>query len=285
MGVIKFYQIPALDSTAESLRFQRVVESLPKVSALQTEFCYYVQIQNGDSLSEDDLTLLKIILSRPTDHLEISDSTHIPDKKYPVIEIGPRLNFSTAFSTNAVSMARAVGLKSVQRIERSVRYQMETNEGLNCDEENVIVNLLSDRMTETRYVEPLTSFEHGITTQRWYEVDVLKEGKSALQKVNEHLGLALDAWDVDYYYNLFVNDLKRNPTSVECFDLAQSNSEHSRHWFFKGRLVIDGKELPDSLMHLITETQQHSNDNNVIKFSDNSSAIRGFSSQFIVPSR
>jgi phosphoribosylformylglycinamidine (FGAM) synthase-like enzyme len=46
-------------------------------------------------------------------------------------------------------------------------------------------------------------------------------------------GLAFDNWDLDYYTELFKNKLKRNPTSVECFDLAQSNSEHSRHWFFK----------------------------------------------------
>lgn len=46
-------------------------------------------------------------------------------------------------------------------------------------------------------------------------------------------GLAFDNWDLDFYTNLFKDKLKRNPTSVECFDLAQSNSEHSRHWFFK----------------------------------------------------
>lgn len=46
-------------------------------------------------------------------------------------------------------------------------------------------------------------------------------------------GLAFDNWDLDYYTELFKVKLARNPTSVECFDLAQSNSEHSRHWFFK----------------------------------------------------
>lgn len=46
-------------------------------------------------------------------------------------------------------------------------------------------------------------------------------------------GLAFDSWDIDFYLDLFVNKLKRDPTSVELFDLAQSNSEHSRHWFFK----------------------------------------------------
>ena len=45
----------------------------------------------------------------------------------------------------------------------------------------------------------------------------------------------------------FCNDSKvgRNPTSVECFDMAQSNSEHSRHWFFCGELVLDGKKVAD----------------------------------------
>lgn len=46
-------------------------------------------------------------------------------------------------------------------------------------------------------------------------------------------GLAFDSWDMDFYMDLFINKLKRDPTSVELFDLAQSNSEHSRHWFFK----------------------------------------------------
>lgn len=35
-------------------------------------------------------------------------------------------------------------------------------------------------------------------------------------------GLAFDSWDLDYYTSMF-QKFKRNPTSVECFDLAQSN--------------------------------------------------------------
>ena len=55
-----------------------------------------------------------------------------------------------------------------------------------------------------------------------------------------------------------------------CFDLAQSNSEHSRHWFFKGRLIVGGQEMEDSLMKMVMKTQKTSNNNSVIKFSDNS---------------
>ena len=36
-------------------------------------------------------------------------------------------------------------------------------------------------------------------------------------------GLAFDDWDLDYYTQMFRDQMKRNPTSVECFDLAQSN--------------------------------------------------------------
>lgn len=120
-------------------------------------------------------------------------------------------------------------------------------------------------------------------TNSWYSIPVLTEGKRALIEVNSKLGLAFDNWDIDYYLNLFTNVLKRDPTSVELFDCAQSNSEHSRHWFFKGRMVVDGREEEKSLIKMIIDTQQHSNQNNTIKFSDNSSAICGFKHQALRP--
>ena len=51
-------------------------------------------------------------------------------------------------------------------------------------------------------------------------------------------------------------DMGRDPTTVEMFDFGQSNSEHSRHWFFKGRIVIDGEEQEGDLMHHVTHTPQ-----------------------------
>ena len=47
-----------------------------------------------------------------------------------VIEIGPRLNFSTAWSTNAVSICRSCGLHQIKRIERSIRYRIHTTKPL-----------------------------------------------------------------------------------------------------------------------------------------------------------
>jgi phosphoribosylformylglycinamidine (FGAM) synthase-like enzyme len=64
------------------------------------------------------------------------------------------------------------------------------------------------------------------------------------------MGLAFDEQDLDYYTQLFKDDMKRDPTNVELFDMAQSNSEHSRHWFFGGNIVIDGQKMPKTLMQV-----------------------------------
>ena len=140
-------------------------------------------------------------------------------------------------------------------------------------------------MTECIYPEQLRSFEAGSKPKPVYRVLLIEEGRSALEKINAELGLGLDDWDIDYYYNLFVKDIGRNPTNVECFDLSQSNSEHSRHWFFKGRLIIDGMEVPENLMEIIQQTLARNPGNSVIAFKDNSSAIRGYDIETIVPDK
>ncbi len=48
----------------------------------------------------------------------------------------------------------------------------------------------------------------------------------------------------------------RDPTTVELFDIAQSNSEHSRHWFFKADIKIDGVSQPESLFDLVKVAPQ-----------------------------
>ena len=91
---------------------------------------------------------------------------------------------------------------------------------------------------------------------------------------SQELGLAFDEWDLKYYTALFQDDLRRDPTNVELFDMAQSNSEHSRHWFFGANIVIDGQPQPDSLMKIMKSTLSANLGNSVIGFKDNSSAIR-----------
>ena len=65
--------------------------------------------------------------------------------------------------------------------------------------------------------------------------------------------------------------------------MGQSNSEHSRHWFFGGKLIIDGVEKPHTLFQMVKATLATSADNSIIAFHDNSSAIRGYDCMSLRP--
>ena len=98
----------------------------------------------------------------------------------------------------------------------------------------------------------------------------MSEGRDALERLNQQHGLGFDSWDLDFYTNMFREKLGRDPTDVECFDMGQSNSEHSRHWFFGGKLVIDGEEKAQTLFSMVKGTLPEDS-NSVIAFHDNSS--------------
>lgn len=199
-----------------------------------------------------------------------------------VLEVGPRLNFQTAWSSNAVSICAACGVGGISRLERSRRYLLAGPGGAPVPADSAAAAAFAaavhDRMTETVYGAPLTSMDSGLTPAATYTVPLLAEGRAALEAVNTEMGLGFDDWDLQYYYDLFVGKLGRDPTSVELFDMAQSNSEHSRHWFFMGRLVIDGSPIPEKhLLAMVKETLTVRGDksNSVVAFADNSSTIRG----------
>ena len=78
--------------------------------------------------------------------------------------------------------------------------------------------------------------------------------------------------------------LGRNPTDVECFDMGQSNSEHSRHWYFSGQMIIDGITKPNTLFQMVKATLPKGTPNNsIIAFHDNSSSIRGYTVNSLTP--
>jgi len=289
-SVIRFYKTPGLTAsvTNEKKTIINKVTSPLTIKNLSTESCFYVEIQ--EKLTDKEILQLRWILSNVLDPNSLTDVSRMPislNDGYLYLEVGPRLNFSTAFSTNAVSIFHSVGLKKISRVEVSTKYLIQFEKGTTAkqvkDVEENVVAVLHDKMTQTRYLEPLTTFKLDKVPDPWYEVNILGEGRKALEKVNDHLGLAFDDWDLDYYTELFKNKLARNPTSVECFDLAQSNSEHSRHWFFKGKMIVDGVPHEKSLIDLIIDTQNTTNPNNVIKFSDNSSAIIGYDVKRMMP--
>ncbi|KAM4575374.1 phosphoribosylformylglycinamidine synthase [Fundulus diaphanus] len=282
MAVVRFYSSEALSGRA----LQRAAKLFPHLS-ISAELCYNVELTGSESLDKEQKEVLLWLFRPPLQAEPLSDEPKLAEGTGDkLVEIGPRLNFSTAWSTNAVSICQSAGLSSVTRVEQSRRFLITPKNGKSASELSgdikKLMGCLHDSMTECVYQHPITSFAVAARPQPVFEVDILGKGRAALETANHELGLAFDSWDLDYYTSMFQR-IQRNPTSVECFDLAQSNSEHSRHWFFRGRMVIDGKEQKETLFSLIMDTQRHSNQNNVIKFCDNSSGIRGRELQCLYP--
>ena len=250
------------------------------VRAVETEFCYNIEVA-GDLPGHAE-RVLTWLLAETFEPDGFSDRSFLGTDGH-VLEVGPRMSFTTAWSTNAVAVCHACGLATVRRIERSRRFSLTVDESLSNDQVAAFLALVHDRMTECRYPRPLESFATGVRPEPAFTVPVLAQGRAALERINREMGLAFDDWDLDYYTALFRDRVGRDPTNVECFDIAQSNSEHSRHWFFKGRLVIDGEEQPGHLLALVKGTLDANPANSVIAFRDNSSAIRGYPVRTILP--
>ncbi len=240
------------------------------------ENCFYVEA--SEPLAASEQPTLRWLLAETFAPEQSGKESLIARGGAEIIEVGPRLNFETAFSTNAVAICRACGLGRITRIEKSKRWVLP--EGADRDR---FLAARYDRMTECPYPRPLDTFETGLVPEPVFSVPLIEKGIAALREINREMGLGMDAWDVGFYYDLFANRFRRNPTNVECFQLAQANSEHSRHWFFKGRLIIDGEPAPETLLDIIRSTLRANPANSVIAFRDNSSGIRGFEIDTIIP--
>lgn len=251
-------------------------------AVVEEETCFNISLRG--ILTEEMKVSLIWLLSETFDPDGLSPNSHFAFSD-SVIEIGPRLNFQTAWSSNAITICKACGIDVIDRLERSRRYALRpASEPIELSEAvGKFAAVVHDRMTETVYEQPLSSFCSDIPGAPSYNVDILNVGRSALVSVSQREGLGFDEQDVDYYYQLF-SSIGRNPTNVELFDLAQSNSEHSRHWFFKGQLIIDNEPAKMHLLDIVRETLRANRRNSVIAFADNSSTIRGCSVPTLVPS-
>lgn len=241
------------------------------------EECLNVEVSSD--LTSDEQQTLKQVLADGFDVSDVQVESSLSSEG-TIVEIGPRLNFATAFSTNAVSICHSVGLDKVTRIEKFKRYVLPAGV-----DETTFIQENADRMTETTYPDGLESFDIDIKPEEVYEVPILEEGVDALKKMNKEMGLGMDDWDVEFYYNMFKDDFKRNPTNVECFQLGQANSEHSRHWYFNAKLIVDGKEAPTTLFKMVKEPIKHSNQNSTVAFKDNSSAMEGAKITSLLPQK
>ena len=231
----------------------------------EMEFCF--NIESTEQLTDEEISRLQFLLADGFVKETVSTRSYFQPGGKDVVELGPRLNFATAWSSNMVSICQATGLNKVTRIERSRRYRLA-----GTTDRAQFIAAHHDRMTECPYPEPLSTFETGLVPEVTHEIPLKENGPAALKEIP---GISMDEWDRNFYYDYFVRKHGRNPTNVEIMDLNNANSEHSRHGFFRGKHVIDDKEEPETLMEIVRSTLEANATNSIIAFKDNSSGIRG----------
>ena len=214
MSLLHFYRKPALSETKKknllSIVRQRVS---PDINDIETEHCF--NIEATAPLTTEELNILRWLLAETFEPENFSGESFLTLNAsrithHEILEVGPRMNFTTAWSTNAVSVCRACGLKKITRIERSRRYRLVSSPIHPFTDSPIhrFLELIHDRMTECPYPETLKTFETGIKPEPFFTIPLIEEGTPALKKINSEMGLGLDDWDIEYYYNLFVKDLE-----------------------------------------------------------------------------
>ena len=195
----------------------------------------------------------------------------------------PRLGTVSPWASKATDIARQCGL-NILRIERGIQFSWKCKKSLSAEQKALVLATLHDRMTETVIpsVNDANALYQVLEDRPLHRIPVLTEGRSALEKANQELGLALSDDELVYLTESFVR-LDRNPSDVELIMFAQANSEHCRHKIFNSTWTIDGDDQERSLFAMIRNTHQLNPKGTIIAYSDNSAVMAGCETETWAP--
>ena len=196
--------------------------------------------------------------------------------------VTPRLGTISPWASKATDIAHNCGLNVIERIERGILYSFSRE--LSQQEQDSWQTILHDRMTESVLTAVADSAQlfHTTAAKSFTSIDILANGKTALQAANQQMGLALSADEIDYLVENY-QQLQRNPTDVELMMFAQANSEHCRHKIFNAKFIVDDEAKPESLFGMIRATHQAYPEGTLVAYKDNSSIIAGASIERFYP--
>jgi phosphoribosylformylglycinamidine synthase len=198
--------------------------------------------------------------------------------------VTPRPGTISPWSSKATEIARRCGLLQVNRVERGIRFSIRTASGERLGDEvrTRLLPLLHDRMTQTVLpnddVGALFAHHEPAPLQR---VPLLTEGREALRKTNERLGLALSEEEQAYLVDCF-RQLRRDPADVELMMFAQANSEHCRHKIFNANWIIDRERQPQTLFSMIRHTAECSPQGLLSAYHDNAAVVEGTATSILL---
>ncbi|ETD68707.1 phosphoribosylformylglycinamidine synthase [Pelistega indica] len=264
-----------------SFKAEKLIEDLKKtqipVQQISARYEHYVFVEG--ELSTQEQTQLENLLNYGKTSVE--DDNKINDR-FLVLRVIPRVGTVSPWASKATDIAHNCGLSNIKRIERGIAYTIVPESGWlgskKFSDEHIqqIADVIHDCMTESVVNSDFdaSTLMTELEGKPLQQVDVLSEGKQALEVANKTLGLALSDDEVDYLHNAF-SELGRNPTDVELMMFAQANSEHCRHKIFNATWTIDGQAQEKTLFGMIRDTHNAQPQGTVVAYSDNAAIMQG----------
>ncbi|MCW8107564.1 phosphoribosylformylglycinamidine synthase [Alteromonas ponticola] len=260
---------PALSVFRQTKLIELLGQSGIAVDGIHSEFVHLVS--STSPLTEQQASVLDKLLTYGAYEVNHEGATGT------LFFVTPRPGTISPWSSKATDIAHNCGLKSIERIERGIAFYLQTATALTSEQYQTAASLLHDRMVETvfRSLEDANILFTHTDAKTYSVVDILGQGKAALEQANSQLGLALADDEVDYLYDNFVR-LNRNPNDVELYMFAQANSEHCRHKIFNASWTIDGEEQKKSLFKMIKNTYEMCPDHVYSAYKDNAAVMEGW---------
>jgi len=272
-----YISLPGTPSLS-TFRQNRLLNTLAEVEIILKELHaeYFYGIWSEQELTPEQIERLKKLLNSPT----TSQSTK---KESQAIWVVPRIGTISPWASKATEIAQHCGIPLL-RLERGVRYSWTAKKKLTEENLQEIYALLHDRMTESILLDQAKAAElyQTLEDKHFQRIDLLKEGKKALEDANLQMGLALSPDEIEYLVENF-QKLQRNPSDVELMMFAQANSEHCRHKIFNATWTIDGLEQDKSLFGMIRNTHQLHPQGTVVAYSDNAAIMQGVNAEVWEP--
>src|ERR1700761_6777186 len=267
-------------SALSDFRQTRLLETLtridPNITGVRAQYLHFVNAQSP--LSAEDTAKIEALMHYG-DPLEATKERGAAETFLVV----PRFGTVSPWASKATDIAHLCGLAQVRRIEHGVEYTVTLKSGLlggkkalTDEARAAVAAALHDRMTESLS----SSRDHALhlfdelPAKPLQTVDVLSNGRGALEAANAELGLALAADQIDYLGAAFTK-LGRTPTDVKLMMFAQANSEHCRHKIFNAEWTIDGEKQDISLFNMIRNTEKLNPQGTIVAYSDNSAIMAG----------
>jgi len=248
----------------------------PDITIIDVAYRYYAQLNS--KIDEESMSRLTALLLSNEPVINLINQS----KQVTVV---PRIGTISSWSSKATDITHACGITMVTRLERGVCFAYEAPETMSIDQIKEIERILHDRMTESiLHVDmTLASLFSEHTPQPLTEINLIVEGKSAIEQANHQLGLALSDDEIDYLCEHY-RVMARNPTDAELMMFAQANSEHCRHKIFNADWVIDGEVRSEKLFAMIKSTTEANPGGVISAYTDNAAVIEGFKAERLLAS-